>query len=936
MDLSGLLRIQSREVDVVEREVHRKQLVRIANASCEPASYRAQNLGGIKTGLALARMGSVSFSHLGFRSPKSLPAVSFSNTPNSFSSSHNTTTMTVSSLWKLLDDAGCGTAVGVREIISNSTGVPLEAVNPWNVNELKQKHACATTQTPTTLAVDLSIWICESLSMAGSYDNHNNPALHLVFTRTVKLLSYGVKLIFVLEGKRRIRTVSGTQEKLQKRRSGTDFWKSCRDCKSMLEMLGVPVFQAKAEGEALCALLNQRGIVDGVISNDGDCLLFGARVLYTRFSIENVENSKVIRYDLDKLSGRIRATDADDVSPEETGLVSLTRSDLISYAILTGSDLAGNGLPKVGSFKAMRFIRKCKLDNPFRTETASVDELVAWEKAARFICNPCKLEPEEGKAEKAQGCCSRCCHAGDKRSHEKYGCKECGTEPGEPCWVFGTEDRFRKNLRTKALLMEPKFAPSQVMKAYMSPNDNQIPYNLVGFTSRSVAMRPPDVDKLVDSKLIIKGKSHESSTAFVKNVLWRLISRLEMLRICSGEQVEQNPAQATSVKFSRSRPEPIQITKVTTKKDIAFYEVKWKVNSTITDEEGDGVDGYEYSTLEPQDIVKKCFPQLVQQYEAAEKEQLKQGDGQKETRRLFLQSLRIDVEDPEDDEAVKHEHKSPGKRIKGYVKKREAFFKTKGYRPKIRNARSKRAKTENEAARLIRCIGRYAFGHIEELDEERIPNDDRNLAERPVNVEIPSKVAKPQKVAKPYKSTSSIESREDPFLSRDQTRCNEGYLCLKKKNDKDHHVENTKKCDVPTVILVPTVASQACSETRYTTGGQFEDAVESGYEHKRSNSSALGKDENMVHRIKTDMCNENQRGPDAESIRHKRWTRSSVHVDITGENLHESQVACEGRASLHGTDGKIFWSLGGFFLAMSPIRASNAEDPPGIHLSSWE
>jgi len=37
--------------------------------------------------------------------------------------------------------------------------------------------------------------------------------------------------------------------------------------------LGVPVIRANAKAEALCALLDSLGLVDGVISNDGDCFL---------------------------------------------------------------------------------------------------------------------------------------------------------------------------------------------------------------------------------------------------------------------------------------------------------------------------------------------------------------------------------------------------------------------------------------------------------------------------------------------------------------------------------------------------------------------------------------------------------------------------------------------------------------------------------------
>ena len=100
-------------------------------------------------------------------------------------------------------------------------------------------------------------------------------------------------------------------DKFRKRRGGAPFWTACQRCEEMLQYIGVPVVRAKAEGEALCALLNQKGIVDAVISNDGDCLLFGAKVLYTKFSIDNLEQSRVMRYDADDIRAVVDDDDAD-------------------------------------------------------------------------------------------------------------------------------------------------------------------------------------------------------------------------------------------------------------------------------------------------------------------------------------------------------------------------------------------------------------------------------------------------------------------------------------------------------------------------------------------------------------------------------------------------------------------------------------------------
>ena len=194
--------------------------------------------------------------------------------------------MTVASLWKALDRAGCGRNMGADELLDH-LGTKSK-MNPWNHHEMNSLKS------PPVLAVDLSIWICEALASSGMKHHHvADPPLQLVYSRVLKLLNLGIKLVVVVEGKRRNRirktnvdeegNPEPMQEKFRKRRSGAPFWKACERCETLLKLLGVIVVRATAEGEALCALLNQRGIVDGVISNDGDCLLFGAKVLYTKF-----------------------------------------------------------------------------------------------------------------------------------------------------------------------------------------------------------------------------------------------------------------------------------------------------------------------------------------------------------------------------------------------------------------------------------------------------------------------------------------------------------------------------------------------------------------------------------------------------------------------------------------------------------------------------
>lgn len=575
--------------------------------------------------------------------------------------------MTVSSLWKVLDKAGCGKAVGAAQLANPSA---LRAAdrnrNPLN-NNINDHDARG--KPFQTLAVDLSIWICESLTSHGMNEQNSNPALHLVFTRTMKLLNLGIHLVFVVEGKQRIRDFEGTDaNNFRKRRSGTAFWKACNDSQQMLELLGVPVVRAKSEGEALCALLSARGIVDGVISNDGDCLLFGAKIVYTKYSNDNLDNGRVMRYDLDSLQAVVDASDEPDISSTEIGTLQLSRHDLISFALLTGSDLAGSGLEKVGHKKAIRFIRKCQLDNPLSTDTASLDEMRAWAKAATADVPRHHHEPTEKTK-----CCSRCTHGGSKRSHKKHGCEHCGTGPGEQCYLVTSDDRFRKSLRAKALDMRPKFDPSQVFSAYMRPNENQLPMQLIGMSLTGLQMGQPRLSALMQTSLIVKGHSLEGSRAFVRQAVLRLLSRTELRR------VEPPPAaNGTRQRVARERPIPKAIIKALLPNQVPCYEVAWVVNATVTDENGDGVDGFEYVTVEPQELIELKYPSLTAAFKEAEIERAKQGDGMKNQRRDFLDAFLFRADQQQMEQVTRdQEWKKKKKRKGGLDKKREEFFQNK-------------------------------------------------------------------------------------------------------------------------------------------------------------------------------------------------------------------------------------------------------------------
>ena len=561
--------------------------------------------------------------------------------------------MTVASLWKALDRAGCGKYVGVDELLDHHG--TKSKTNPWNVREMNK---LSRSQSPV-LAIDLSIWICEALASSAMKEIHvADPTLQLVYSRTLKLLNLGIKLVAVVEGKRRNRirktgledeatgNPKPTEDKFRKRRSGTLFWTACERCEKMLKLLGVIVVRANAEGEALCALLNQRGIVDGVISNDGDCLLFGAKVLYTKFSVENLNSAKVLRYDADAIRVLVDDDDADRFdetrqrSKDGEDIVELSRKDLIAFAILTGSDLAGDGLSKVGCRKAIRFIRKCQIDNPLKLDgdsSPAIEQLLSWEHTAVTRGN---LE-EEGENISGPRC-SCCGHPGTKRDHKKYGCKGCGTEPGEPCFQLSPGGRFRKQLRAKALSMQSAFDPSSTLRAYLEPNENQIPLCLVGKTARRLEMNPPRSEELLELPYVIRGRSLQESREFIRKSLSVYLARQELLELASSKKLTaEGDASTTITKLPRNhnRPTPLCVRKLIVRNGKSSCEVQWVIKATTSDAEGNPLDEYRFSTIEDESIIQKCHPKLLQEFLEEQKKVLQQGTAEQEKRRNFLISM---------------------------------------------------------------------------------------------------------------------------------------------------------------------------------------------------------------------------------------------------------------------------------------------------------
>ncbi|KAG9087167.1 DNA repair protein rad2, partial [Ceratobasidium sp. UAMH 11750] len=106
----------------------------------------------------------------------------------------------------------------------------------------------------------------------------------------------------------------------------------------LLRLFGVPFVNAPMEAEAQCAFLAQRGLVEGVITDDSDVFLFGAGKVFRNMFNQSKTVECFFSADLERELG-------------------LDRETLIGLAYLLGSDYT-EGLPGVGPVVAMEIMKE--------------------------------------------------------------------------------------------------------------------------------------------------------------------------------------------------------------------------------------------------------------------------------------------------------------------------------------------------------------------------------------------------------------------------------------------------------------------------------------------------------------------------------------------------------------------------------------------------
>ncbi|CDO74615.1 hypothetical protein BN946_scf184325.g2 [Trametes cinnabarina] len=195
------------------------------------------------------------------------------------------------------------------------------------------------------LGVDVSIWVqqLQQVFVKGHAQAGENPELRHFYYRLAMLAERPLHVVFVADGPAR------PAVKRKKQVKTNPHW-LLEGMQSLAEAFGYSWLQAAGEAEAELAQMNKLGIIDAVLTEDSDALLFGARVVIRK----SVPPSMVCPINglTVASSPSFKRTDPDIVTicraDDVLNVAGLAPADLLLLALLLGSDYDPAGLSGCG------------------------------------------------------------------------------------------------------------------------------------------------------------------------------------------------------------------------------------------------------------------------------------------------------------------------------------------------------------------------------------------------------------------------------------------------------------------------------------------------------------------------------------------------------------------------------------------------------------
>ncbi len=208
------------------------------------------------------------------------------------------------------------------------------------------------------------------MDSAGKVTSH----LTGLFYRTTNLLSRDIKPVFVFDGKphplkektrkkrREIRT--SAEKKMKEAQKKGDLKEAKKfaqqssrltdemieEAKKLVELMGLPVIQAKGEGEAQISVMAEKKEVYGCISQDFDALLFGSPVLLRNITVGGKRKVPGRNIYIESFPERIELNKVLEKNE-------ITRKKLVWIGILVGTDF-NEKFPKIGPKTALKLVKE--------------------------------------------------------------------------------------------------------------------------------------------------------------------------------------------------------------------------------------------------------------------------------------------------------------------------------------------------------------------------------------------------------------------------------------------------------------------------------------------------------------------------------------------------------------------------------------------------
>ncbi|XP_004387630.1 flap endonuclease GEN homolog 1 [Trichechus manatus latirostris] len=451
----------------------------------------------------------------------------------------------------------------------------------WQILEPVKEHTHLHSLGGKTIAVDLSLWVCEAQTVKKMIGTVMKPHLRNLFFRISFLMLMDVKLVFVMEGEppklkadvisKRNQIRYGPSGKPWSQKTGRSRFKSVlRECLDMLECLGIPWVQAAGEAEAMCAYLNANGYVDGCLTNDGDAFLYGAQTVYRNFTM-NTKDPHVDCYTMSSIKSEL----------------GLDREALVGLAVLLGCDYLPKGVPGVGKEQALKLIQTLR-------GQSLLQRFNQWNEKS------CYSDPQTQVVKKLPHC-SVCSHPGSPKDHERNGCKLCKSdrycEPHDyeyccPCeWHHTERDRqlnaVENNIKKKACSCEG-FPFHEVIQEFLSNKDRLL---------KVIRYQRPDL--LLFQRFTFEKMEWPNHYACEKLLV--LLTHYDMMERKLGRR-------------NCNQLQPIRIVKSRIRNGVHCFEIEWeKPDHYATEDEQHGE--LMLQTIEEESLFEAAYPEIVAIYQ---------------------------------------------------------------------------------------------------------------------------------------------------------------------------------------------------------------------------------------------------------------------------------------------------------------------------------